>query len=254
MNSNCDSRAGVPLNDPDTLELAKRLDKSPYIHFVGIYTHAGHSYSSTNPQEALQYLKDECDSARQFKEYFEKNGINIGFVSIGATPTVKAVVAHINSVNMKDILSGIDEVHAGAFAFLDRQQVATGLGTYKDVAISVACRVASIYKDRGSVLIDGGALAFSKDTAPQKGFGYAVDTLVNQDYNKDPKIIGNLKKVSQEHGILEYTSSDVSWKINDVIRVIPNHCCLTAASHLFYLIVENGSDKVVDVWIPVKGW
>lgn len=249
------SRAGVPPNDPQTLQLAQRLQDSPYADFVGIYTHAGHSYSSTNPEEALEYLKNECDAARGFKNYLSKNGVEVKFVSIGATPTVKAVIAFMNDTRIKDILSDIDEVHAGAYAFLDRQQVATGLGTYKDVSISVACRVASIYKDRNSALIDGGALAFSKDTAPQGDFGYAIESLVNQNDNEDPKIFATVKKISQEHGILEYKqNSEVQLKIGQTIRVIPNHCCLAAACHLYYLIVESGSDTVVDVWVPVKGW
>lgn len=248
-------RAGVPIDDPETIRLAKRLQESPCVDFTGIYTHAGHSYSSKNSAEALEYLKNECDMARQFRDYFINHGIEIKFVSIGATPTVKAITAfmHEDMSAMKKILEGISEVHAGAFAFLDRQQVATGLGDYSDVAITVACRIASVYKDRHSMLIDGGGLAFSKDTAPQGGFGYVLDPLESK-----PKIIASLTKVSQEHGILQHldesTLSRHELQIGKLIRVIPNHCCLTAACHLFYLIIEDGGDTVVDVWVPVRGW
>lgn len=252
-------RAGVPINDPSTIELAKRLDASPYINLTGIYTHAGHSYSAKNADEALTYLKNECDMARQFRDYFAEHGIKVKYVSIGATPTVKAITSfmHQDISAMKQILEGIDEVHAGAFAFLDRQQVATGLGNYSDVAISVACRIASVYKDRNSLLIDGGALAFSKDTAPQDGFGFVLDPAGN-DENGEPKIIASLTKVSQEHGILQHldhtTLSRPELQIGKLVRIIPNHCCLTAACHLFYLITENGGDTIVDVWVPVRGW
>lgn len=202
----------------------------------------------------MEYLKNECDVARQFKDYFVNNGIAINNVSIGATPTVKAITAFMDKLDMNYILRDIDEVHAGAYAFLDRQQVATGLGNYHDVAISVACRIASVYKDRNSLLIDGGALAFSKDTAPQGGFGYVIDPAVKDDV----EILASLTKVSQEHGILQHvdesTLSRPELQIGELVRVIPNHCCLTAASHLYYLVVEDGSDLVVDVWVPVRGW
>lgn len=248
-------RAGVPIDDPHTILLAKRLQESTCVHFTGIYTHAGHSYSSENSTEALGYLRNECDMARQFRDYFVNNGIEVKYVSIGATPTVKAITAfmHEDISAMKKILEGISEVHAGAFAFLDRQQVSTGLGGYRDVAITVACRIASVYKDRNSVLIDGGALAFSKDTAPQGGFGYVLDPR-----KSEPEIIASLTKVSQEHGILQHlnesTLSRPELQIGELIRVIPNHCCLTAACHLFYLIIEDGDDTVIDVWVPVRGW
>lgn len=252
-------RAGVPINDPTTIELAKRLNTSIYVDFTGIYTHAGHSYSSKNANEALEYLKNECDMARQFRDYFVEHGVEVKYVSIGATPTVKAISAFMHSdiSAMKQILEGIDEVHAGAFAFLDRQQVATGLGNYSDVAISVACRIASVYKDRNSLLIDGGALAFSKDTAPQDGYGFVLDP-IGKEENGEPRIIASLTKVSQEHGILQHldesTLTRPELQIGKLVRIIPNHCCLTAACHLFYLITENGSDRIVDVWVPVKGW
>ncbi|CAO3647918.1 unnamed protein product [Mucor hiemalis] len=230
-------RAGVPINDPTTIELAK-------IGYLNL---------------PLEYLKNECDMARQFRDYFVEHGVEVKYVSIGATPTVKAISAFMHSdiSAMKQILEGIDEVHAGAFAFLDRQQVATGLGNYSDVAISVACRIASVYKDRNSLLIDGGALAFSKDTAPQDGFGFVLDP-IGKEENGEPRIIASLTKVSQEHGILQHldesTLTRPELQIGKLVRIIPNHCCLTAACHLFYLITENGSDRIVDVWVPVKGW
>lgn len=250
-------RAGVPIHEPSTLELAKKLQDSPYVNFVGIYTHAGHSYNSTSSNEAYEYLRNECKVAREFRDYFENNGIKIHYVSIGATPTVKAILQFIDQTEMKQILKDIDEVHAGAFAFLDRQQVSTGLGGYHDVAISVACRIASVYKDRHSLLIDGGALAFSKDSASQGGFGYVLDPTGAKDEHGDPKIIASVNKLSQEHGILQVDEAIMSkpeMQIGQLIRVIPNHCCLTAACHLYYLIVKDGGDTVIDVWVPVKGW
>lgn len=182
--------------------------------------------------------------ARAFQTMFrDEAGVDIPFVSIGATPTVLAILATNDSSKVAAALEGIAEVHAGAYTLLDRQQVATGLVRYADVAVRVACRVASVYPDRNTALIDGGALAFSKDSAPQGGFGAVVS---------NEKQIVLLQKVSQEHGILD-TCENLS--IGQVLQLVPNHCCLACASHLFYLIVENDQDDtVVDVWVPVLGW
>ncbi|KAJ8655733.1 hypothetical protein O0I10_008618 [Lichtheimia ornata] len=238
-------RAGVPLKSnfvkDDVLELAKRLSTSSYATLFGLYTHAGHSYNARSPEEAFEYLEKECESAREFRDYFIKEaGVDIPYLSIGATPTVGAVIHH--GERAKKVLEGISEVHAGAYTLFDRQQAATGLCTLEDVAITVLARVTSLYPDRGTVLIDGGALAFSKDVCPQGGFGVLQS-------NHD--IV--LRSVSQEHGILQADSKS-GLELGQVVRVIPNHCCLTSACHMYYLIIEGGGDTVVDVWFPVRGW
>lgn len=230
--------------------MAKRLQDSPHIHFLGIYGHAGQSYASENAENALEYLQRECHLARTFRDYFSQHGITIHNISIGATPTVKAILRFIDDERVKEILEGITEVHAGAYALLDRQQVATGLGTLSDVAVSVACRVSSVYPSRDSVLVDGGALAFSKDIAPQGGFGYVFKDLDQ----KEP--IATLTSVSQEHGVIKGLNDKelTQFNIGDIVYVVPNHGCLTNACHLFYLVIEDRKDTVVDVWVPVKGW
>ncbi|KAG0172216.1 hypothetical protein DFQ28_011279 [Apophysomyces sp. BC1034] len=228
-------RAGSPLESSDNIQLAKRLASSPHVVLEGIYSHAGHSYASSSPEEGQRYLKLECDMARAFRDLLESHGVPIHCLSIGATPTVQAI---LHAQDAASILEGIHEVHCGAYTMLDRQQMATGMCDASDVAITVACRVASVYTDR--VLLDGGALAFSKDTAPQGGFGLVRET-------------GDvLTQISQEHGIVRNASP--AYRIGQVVRVLPNHCCLTAACHQYYLIVDNGGDEIVDVWVPVRGW
>ncbi|KAG1051753.1 hypothetical protein G6F43_006063 [Rhizopus delemar] len=243
-------RAGAPLDQDETVDLAKRLHDSSSVHFLGIYAHAGHSYASENAESAFEYFQNECNAARAFRDLFAQHGIHIQSISIGATPTVKALLRFMNDKNVAKILDGITEVHAGAYAFLDRQQVSTGLGTFDDVVLSVACRVSSIYPSRGSILIDGGALAFSKDTAPQGGFGQLFTDLDRQ----EP--VATLTKIAQEHGVVANLDDNAlsRFEIGKVVYVLPNHCCLTAACHAFYLIIEEGKDTVVDVWVPVKGW
>lgn len=40
--------------------------------------------------------------------------------------------------------------------------------------------------------------------------------------------------------------------LGTLLKIIPNHSCLTAACHRLYFIVRG--DEVVDVWRPCHGW
>ncbi|SAM04113.1 hypothetical protein [Absidia glauca] len=233
-------RAGAAIHNDASLNLARRLVNSSYINLMGLYTHAGQSYACRDHASAVSFLQAERDAAITYRDYLSENGITIDKCSIGATPTVMAA-----GLADPSVLQGITELHAGAFAFMDRQQVATSLASPSDVAITVLSRVASRYPERGSILLDAGALAFSKDPSPQGGFG----DIVGREHWK-------LNKIAQEHGVVtEIPAEDFAdAPVGKVFQVRPNHCCLTAACFEFYLVVENGGDKVVDVWVPVRGW
>lgn len=213
---------------------------SPILNVVGLYTHAGHSYESRDTKTAVDFLKLERDAALEYKKFLYDNGVLFENISIGATPTVMAA-----GLIDRSELDGITELHAGSFVFNDRQQLATQLLDESGLAVTVLCRVASRYPERGSLLMDGGALGFSKDVAPQGGFGTVVG-----------KPNWNIVKLAQEHSVVAEVSAEDFKHINvgDVFRVIPNHSCLTAACYEFFLVIENNGDDIVDVWVPVKGW
>lgn len=210
------------------------------MNIVGLYTHAGHSYDSRDTDAAVDFLKQERDAALAYKKFLSDNGVIFDNISIGATPTVMAA-----GLIDRSELEGITELHAGSFVFNDRQQLATQLLNESDLAVTVLCRVASRYPERNSILMDGGALGFSKDVAPQGGFGTVVG-----------KAHWRIVKLAQEHSVVADVS-DEDFKIvnvGDVFRVVPNHSCLTAACYEFFLVIENNGDDIVDVWVPVKGW
>lgn len=220
--------------------MARRLVSSSILNVVGLYTHAGHSYNSRDTDAAVEFLKFERDAALEYKKYLADNGVYFDNISIGATPTVMAA-----GLIDRSELDGITELHAGSFVFNDRQQLATQLLDESGLAVTVLCRVASRYPERRSLLLDGGALGFSKDVAPQGGFGTVVG-----------KPNWQIVKLAQEHSVVNEVPPEDFSKVNvgDVFRVIPNHSCLTAACYEFFLIIENSGDIIVDVWVPVRGW
>ena len=43
-----------------------------------------------------------------------------------------------------------------------------------------------------------------------------------------------------------------AFPLGTLLKIIPNHSCLTAACHRLYFVVRG--DEVVDVWRPCHGW
>lgn len=131
----------------------------------------------------------------------------------------------------------------------DLQQLATSLITHSDISISVLARVVSTYPLRKEAMCDAGALAVSKDTGPLAGFGHVAQPsdLAHWD----------LGRVSQEHGTLVRRPGSEGGRdveIGELVRIVPQHACLACACYPWYYVVEDGGDKVVDVWVPCKGW
>lgn len=94
-------------------------------------------------------------------------------LAVGSTPTAHAsgLLAQGPPLPPDTTL----EVHAGVYPLLDLQQRATALVNEpkSDLALGVLARVCSTYPERKppQVLIDAGAIAFSKDTGPDSSFG-----------------------------------------------------------------------------------
>lgn len=136
---------------------------------------------------------------------------------------------------------------------LDLQQIHTNLVDSSRVAHKVLATVVSYYPGRGEggtdeALCDAGGIAMSKDTGPIKGYGWV---------SGKPWF---LKSVSQEHGTLAETSGGDSGSISigEKVAIVGQHACMIAAAHPWYYIVDSStaenSQRVVDVWVPCKGW
>ena len=102
--------------------------------------------------------------------------------------------------------------------------------------------------------IDAGALALSKDISanerwPQVGYGSVCDP-----DSMEPLEGLNVAKVSQEHGVIPVTGEDdyARLPVGSLVRVLPNHACITAAAYDRYHVVEG--TQIVDEWDRVNGW
>lgn len=255
-------RAGL-LNDSELLNkfLTKALkdqDVKRSVEIFGLYCHAGHSYSSDSEGKAKSVLIEEIVHANKAAEaaIAIDSSLQSLRLSVGATPTAHASEILTKEEVLKAVggkLSGILELHAGNYPCCDLQQVATGCVGFDDVSCKVIAEVISTYPNRGSKapgeqLINAGVIALAREFGPIPGHGRILEP---RQYNN--WIVGRL---SQEHGIL--TPLDESKKTDFIplgtqVSITPQHSCITAASYPWYFVID-GSDEVVDIWVPWRGW
>ena len=254
--------------------------KSPAINLHGFYGHAGDAYTSTSLSEASKFLSGEVaavnDAARATLELISHSTPSATLtqpfiLSVGSTPAAHAASMEARK-SLSQVLHGTLELHAGNYPMLDLQQQHTTLVDRTRISHRVQATVISYYPGRGTdgsdeALIDAGAIAFSKDTGPSGSFG---------------DVIGHpwqLSRISQEHGILTRTDKsdselNESLKVGMLVDIVGQHACLIAAvcnllaitfkfiintfleAYPWYYIVDGEQDgtKVVDIWVPWKGW
>ncbi|KAJ4002342.1 putative serine dehydratase domain-containing protein [Lentinula boryana] len=252
-------RAGVSAGTSTFENLVKALLTSPVISIYGFYAHAGNAYASTSLDQASTFLSAEVESVNAGAELTMKIASALGVdldsrsfvLSVGSTPTAHAASAE-NKAKLSALLHGSLELHAGNYPMLDLQQEHTNLIDRSKVAQRVLVTVVSCYPGRGlngtdEVLVDGGAIAFSKDTGPSGSFGEVMG------------MSWKLGRISQEHGTLirEGPVGNEELKVGDEVEIIGQHACLIAAAYPWYYVVDtdlDGGKKVVDIWVPWKGW
>ncbi|RXK38267.1 D-serine dehydratase [Tremella mesenterica] len=278
-------RAGLPSDSKEMKDLIALCLSSSHVEIFGFYSHFGQSYTSDSLDKASTYFYGEVECVN----LAARSARDLGFtgklvLSVGATPTAHAATRQFF---MPKDLEGELELHAGNYCMLDLQQLHTSLISPSDIAITVLTRIISLYPLRDEALCDAGALAMSKDTGPISGYGRVVFPIsargwdlgrISQEHgilvrnpsrvlapHIDPAqssegITGRKKNVDrvevrgkkvedQEEEIVERNGLE----IGGLIRIIPQHACLTCASFPWFYVVDGG-EEVVDVWIPWKGW
>ena len=231
-------RAGVDPDDPRSVALARAISASGSARFRGVLTHAGHSYDARNVAEIRAVAAAESDAVSRFREVVGDGSLTR---SIGSTPTASVV----------ERFDGCDEVRPGNYIFYDAFQTAVGSCSLEDVAVSVLTTVVGCYPDRKTLIVDAGALALSKDLGPDHldphaGYGIVCDSTGG-------RVPLWLTALSQEHGRVSGEPPVIAtYPVGSLLRVVPNHSCLTAAMFDRYRVIEEG--QVVDEWTPVRGW
>lgn len=233
-------RSGVDPTSPETFELVDRLAGSPAIRLRGLLTHAGHSYDARTKDEVLRIAAEEGECLTRLADGLNAGGISGLTRSIGSTPTM----------SIPEMIAPADEIRPGNYVFHDAFQASLGSCSLDDCAVTVLTTVIGCHPDH--LVIDAGALALSKDLGRgdrggETSYGIVLDIAMNP-------LPLRLVTLSQEHGkVISGGAADLErFPIGTVLRIIPNHSCLTAAMFDRYVVIEN--DAIVDEWRPVRGW
>jgi D-serine deaminase-like pyridoxal phosphate-dependent protein len=233
-----ESRGGVAPDDAALLDIAERLGR----HFVGVLTHAGHSYAGRSPEDMARIAEIERAGVVHAAQRLREAGHDVPIVSMGSSPTA------LHAAN----LYGITEVRAGVYMFGDLFQSEIGTHSAEDIAVTVLASV--IGRRPGQVLIDAGGIALSKDRSTEAtpmdyGYGVVLDAVGKPTLGR-----AIVTRAYQEHGVVMLDPAmEVDLPVGSKLRVAPNHTCMTAAAHDRYFVTEGGSE-VVAVWPRVNGW
>ncbi len=213
----CDTgmgRCGVQ-TPAEALALAKRIAASPGLAFAGLMT-----YPAAGKVEAnASWLAEAVDLLR-------REGLAPAVVSNGGTPDLW----HAGDVKVAT------EHRPGTYIYLDRFQVAKGVGALDDCALSVLTTVVSRPTPERAI-IDAGSKSLTSDTLGLDGFGLVLGY---------PEAV--IRGLSEEHGNIDLSGCDRKPVIGERLRIVPNHACVV--SNLFDDIVLVAGDEVLET-VPV---
>lgn len=111
-------RAGLDSSHPQPIiELAQYIQRSRTCSFLGLYSHAGHSYDQPTTQDVRRVAMEERDGMVRVRRALEAEGIQVAVVSCGSTP----------ACCLNDDWEGITEIHAGNYCCYDRYERFVGM-------------------------------------------------------------------------------------------------------------------------------
>jgi D-serine deaminase-like pyridoxal phosphate-dependent protein len=209
---------------PAYVELCRFLMGRKGLEFRGLMTYQGHILGAREERSAL--LEEEAGRLSQLYAMLGREGIPFPVVSAGSTP---------NQWEMHR-LPGVTHVRHGTYVYNDRNTLAAGACALDDCALAVAVTVVSTAAS-GQIIIDGGSKTFFPDRpAPGlDGYGLCVE---------DPALV--LAKMNEEHGYVDVTRSERTYRVGDRLHWIPNHVCPCVNLHDTFAVHRGG--EVVGMW------
>ena len=190
----CDTgfgRNGVQSPD-EALALAQAAMRLPGLRFDGLMTFPNSTKTAAFLERAL--------------ELFGKAGIPVPVVSGGGTPAVWKA----------GDFPMMTEHRAGTYVYNDVMMVSAGAATWEDCAMHVRLTVVSRPTEDRAIL-DAGSKVLTSDRYAVEGHGRIVEY-------PEARIVS----LSEEHAMVDLSACGVRPRIGEVVRVIPNHCCVVS--------------------------
>lgn len=207
--------------------LAELAESYPCLEFGGILFYPGH-IRSTGPG-AVKALEEVSNRIDPILGALEEAGLPAGVVSGGSTPTLW----------QSHRIRGMTEVRAGTCAFHDRDTLGLEVCEEGDIAYSVLTTVVSTAVP-GQAVVDAGSKALSREELRSGGAGLGLVV-------EHPEVV--VARVSEEHGILDLSSSSWRPSVGERVRIVPNHVCVSV--NLQDRLLAPGAGGVRE--IPLEG-
>ena len=239
-----EGRSGLFHQDKKIRDISRVFAENDQTNLIGVLTHAGHSYSTKDKNEILSISNIErAEALASIKNFSNFNKMS-PVISVGSTPTMF----------LASNLDGISEIRAGIYMFWDLAQASRGICKIEEIAISVLASVIGHNHQRKRIIIDAGSLALSKDVSANNFMKEAGYGLVCNPDTGIPFDGLNVSEVHQEHGSIDLESTDwfENFPIGSLVRILPNHACLTCAAHEKYNVLEN--EQITESWSRTNGW
>ncbi len=214
----CDTgqkRAGVETPE-QALKLAEIIKQDPDLDFAGWLF-----YPPLNGWQHTQEFYNKVSAGLADLD------LEAGIVSTGGTPNF----THIGK------LEGATEHRAGTCIFNDRMMIDVGFASVSDCAYQVFTSVVSRAGETRGIL-DAGSKTLTADTGGLAGYGYILEHPA-----------ARIHKFAEEHGFLDLQDCNDKPAVGDIVRVIPNHVCVSV--NMLDQLVTVRNNEIVDA-IPVS--
>ncbi|MDO9257413.1 MAG: alanine racemase [Bacteroidales bacterium] len=226
-------RTGIAPSNVSLINKVLQAAESPNLQFEGFLTHSGNAYHANDREELIRIQQTATENLLRLKKHFHLHPHSI--ISVGDTP----------SCCQLPVAPGIDEIRPGNFVFFDVMQFALGSCKLEDIAVALVCPVVAIHPNRQEAIIYGGAVHLSKEQTllpadPDPIYGLAVNW--NGKSWDTFTLLGKVRSLSQEHGILSLTQAGCNLKPGELVAVLPVHSCLTANLMRKYMTLDG--DKI----------
>ncbi len=210
-------------------DLVREIVELPGIDFLGVMTHAGHTYKAKTLEEIKQLAHQEGEWMVETADMIRADGIQVREVSVGSTPTAR-FAAQVN---------GVTEIRPGTYVFYDTTQVLKFACDWADCAQTVLATVVVKHPDR--LILDCGSKTLSSDTAPNGLYGTVKGF---------PHL--EIWRLSEEHANVRINGDGPLPNIGDKVEIIPAHACVVMNLHDSFLATRN-DETIGEFEIQARG-
>ena len=206
--------------------LAQRLDGVDGLEVAGVSCYPGHVRGPA--ADIPQKLEAVEEALAEAVRLLAAAGLRSARVSGGCTPAML----------MTHLTPSVNELRAGTYVFLDRNEVAFDSPlSLDDCALRIHATVVSTAV-AGKAIIDAGSKTLSDAlySGPGgEGRGAVID---------HPDI--TIPHTNEEHGICDISHASSEWHVGDRLQIVPNHVCTCV--NLQDVICAARAGVVEDVW------